>query len=185
MAEDLIVKRLGGISDELNAIPQAIEKLIESGSEKKYYDENIGEVIKDGVLNVLLKVSEVEAGKNYYYNEVVDLVKNALTEVIEKVSKVRPDITPVFRIAADIAAGQKEILNAILNQPKPETNDFKYQELLAYMQKTNELLMLMISKKESPVIDITPKRELESIKFVHKIEYGRITETEGFPKYKI
>jgi hypothetical protein len=183
MADNIIAKRIGGISDEIAKIPDALSKLAPD-PDKKYYDENLGDVIKESVLSVLGKVSEVEAGKNYYYTEVVELVKDALVQVISKIGNPKIDLSPIMKMASDINADNKKILDAILNQPKPETNDSKYQELLMTMQRTNELLIAVLAKKEAPVIDITPRKDVESWRFLHKIEYNRIVETEAIPKYK-
>lgn len=191
MAEDKIIRGITDITNELTAIDGSIK----AASEKKYYDETIGGVVKEAILEVLLKISSVEAGKNYYANELVETIKSSLTAIVEKVSNVTLDVSPILIIAENITAQNKEIINAILNIPKQEVTvngESGHGELLYSIAKmiesNNEFIRAMMNqnkleeKMEALLSAVNNKPERWDFK--HNLDYGKIVSSTAIPKYK-
>lgn len=156
MTEDveILSQEIGFIS---NAIESGVSKLVDGEAGKKYFDEELGNLIKATIIEAVQTFSETESKKEYYDKGIGEIIKNALGEVIKKISSIKIDLSPIMQISADITDQNERILNAILNVPKPETNDEKYQELLL---KYQELFAEVMKKafKETPIIKIEKKK---------------------------
>jgi hypothetical protein len=140
----------------------AIGEMLETFTEKEFYDKTIGEILKNALEGISEKISDTESKKEYYDKAIGEILKTAFSELIKKISGIKIDFSPLVQLSADINEQNKKILDAILNAPKPETNDAKYQELiLKYHQLLSELMKLM--SKETPVVKIDKKRTLEFI----------------------
>jgi hypothetical protein len=165
MDDESIIRGISDVTKELQQIGGSISTVVENESYKKYYDESLAQVVKDAVLEVLVKFSTVEAGKNYYYNELVELIKNSMSEIIEKVAKTKPDMSPLIRIASEISNQNKEIINTLLSISRPDSNEQKYEGMLTLMmdvlKKNNEVLGKIVLHQQAQVINITPKKKME------------------------
>lgn len=186
-----IVTELSGIGDGVNEIPKALETLIEQDSNRKYFDDSLGFIIKESVEQVLTKISVSDAGKNYYYGEVVDLVKNAFSEVIGKLGNPTIDMSPIMKIAADISKQNQSVILAISSMSN-SVGDKNYSELFLMIVKmiesNNEFIKASMNQKDymnkmEELISAVNKKP-ESWEFKHIVRNGRIESSAAVAKYK-
>lgn len=156
MDEELINKGIDDVVYELTSISDSLK------TDRKYYDEELGNSIKAAVVEAVKEVIEAEAKLQFYDPEISGIIKNAIGEVAKKISAIKIDLSPIAKVLSDITDQYQEILKSVLNIPKPEANDLKYQEIINAISEMNknqiELFQKMIVR-ESPVIKLEKKKQ--------------------------
>jgi hypothetical protein len=90
--------------------------------------------IREDLVEALDKVVQAESGKKFFDPELTSVIKGVISGVIEKLLRVeRPiiniDMKPIEKLAS-IIVDQNENILKVLSEASSESDDFKYQELL-------------------------------------------------------